>query len=532
MESHCITISQLPHTTPLFRTFLENFLGVAEFYAHPPTLEGVQRSAREVTLDAETRRAVVEVLRAQSRAFGCDSAADRNLDRLAAGAVAIVTGQQVGLFGGPAYSFYKALGAVALAEQLTAQGIEAVPVFWLAAEDHDLAEVNHTWWLGRGGLERLELPGAPAGARVGDVPLGAAIAPLVERAISLVEGPGADVLAAALRESYLPQETFCTAFGKLVARALAGRGLVLLDPLGAELHRLAAPIYRRALEESGELTGELLARNKLLEGAGFHAQVKVTEGSTLLFLIVDGKRLPLQRRNGAFVAGGRTFPLCDLLKILDDAPERFSADALLRPVVQDGLLPTAGCLGGPAEIAYFAQAEVIYRRLLGRMPAVLPRPGFTLVEPPVQRLLRKYSLQVHDLFGGAQKLRTKMESAWLTKGLGKRFERGEKTLRGTLEKLREPVGKVDATLLGALENAQKKMLYQLGKLRARTARAEAFRAGVIDRHEKALLDALYPHRGLQERSLCLLPFFARHGSALLDELASRAGQFCHDVLDL
>ena len=536
MESHCIPASHLPHTTRLFGAFVDNFLGVAEFYSHSPTLEGVERSAREVRLAPETRREVVEILRAQNRAFGGDAAIEQNLSRLAAGAVAVVTGQQVGLFTGPSYSFYKAIGAVALARKLTERGVEAVPIFWLAAEDHDLAEVNHAWWQGRPGLERLEWPGAADGRRVGEVELGQAIVPVVERAAGQLEGPFADELARALRDCYAPQESFGSAFAKLMARVFAGRGLILLDPQSPRLHSLAATINRRAIEESTELTRELVARGNALEAAGFHAQVRVTESSTLLFLDVDGKRTPLRRRNHGFAAGSKTFAASGLLALLESEPHRFSANALLRPVVQDHLLPTAAYLGGPAEVAYFAQAEVIYKQLGVTMPAVLPRPGFTLVEPKLQRLLRRYGLEIGDFFAGGQKLRGKMEAAHLPKGLAGRFDRGEKALRATLEKLREPVGKVDATLLGALENAEKKMLYQFGKLRGRAARAEAFRAGVIDRHEKTLVESLFPHHGLQERSLCFLPFLARHGAGLLEELLRRTAEHpapgSHDVIFL
>jgi bacillithiol biosynthesis cysteine-adding enzyme BshC len=312
--------------------------------------------------------------------------------------------------------------------------------------------------------------------------------------------------------------------------------MILLDPQSARLHSLAAPIYRHAIEENIELASELVARGKALEAAGYHVQVKVTEGSTLLFLDVDGKRIPLRQRDHAFAAGNRTFAVSELLALLESEPQRFSANALLRAVVQDYLLPTAAYLGGPAEVAYFAQAEVIYKRLGVTMPAVLPRPSFTLVEPSVQRMLRSYGLELGDFFAGGQKLRGKMETAHLPKGLAGRFDRGEKTLRATLEKLREPVGRVDATLLGALENAEKKMLYQFGNLRGRAARAEAFRTGVIDRHEKLLTESLFPHHGLQERSLCFLPFLARHGAGLLEELFRRAAAHpapgCHDVVVL
>ena len=143
MESQCIPFREIPDTSKLFSAFLEDFSKVSAYYSHPPSEAGIDAAAREVRLDPEVRRAVVEVLREQNRAFGADGSTRENIERLANGAVAIVTGQQVGLFSGPAYTLYKALSAIAAAEELTKRGTDAVPVFWLATEDHDLAEINH-----------------------------------------------------------------------------------------------------------------------------------------------------------------------------------------------------------------------------------------------------------------------------------------------------------------------------------------------------------------------------------------------------
>ena len=173
MECSWIAAAELPGTTRLYSTFLSDFSNVSEFYAHPPNATGIDRAVREIGIDDAVRRAVADVLRDQNRAFGADGAAMRNLDRLRDGAVAVVTGQQVGLFGGPAYSIYKALTAVHVASELTARGVNAVPIFWLATEDHDLAEVDHCFIPKRGGFERLDLATTgPPERRVGDVRLG------------------------------------------------------------------------------------------------------------------------------------------------------------------------------------------------------------------------------------------------------------------------------------------------------------------------------------------------------------------------
>jgi bacillithiol synthase len=521
MRRECLKPGELPHATKLFTAFLEDFSAVERFYAHPPTLEGVLESAGRVRWPPEMRAAVVEVLREQNRRLGGDSAAEQNLDRLAGGAVAVVSGQQVGLFSGPGYSFYKALTVARLARELTARGVDAVPIFWLATEDHDLAEVNECFWFTGRGVERFALPADEPGGgqRVGELALPGEVAALVERAVTSLDGPSADSVGAALREAYAPGETWGSAFGKLMARLLAGRGIILLDPLDTRLHRLAAPAYRRALVQSENLAGELLARGRELARAGYHAQVKFTGRSTLLFLNLDGRRLPLRRREAGFAAGETVFSLAELDGLIDRSPEAWSANVLLRPVVQDALLPTAAYVAGPAEIAYFAQAQAVYRQLETRMPAIVPRAGFTLVSPAVARLLEKYHLEIRDVFRGRQHLRACLERQFLPRGLNARMDRSEAALRRLLAGLRPPLDRLDHTLTGALETAERKMLYQLEKLRRKAGRAANFRSGQLDRHEALLFDALFPRRNLQERALCLVPFLAAQGLGLLEELA-------------
>jgi bacillithiol synthase len=526
MESLCLSFRDIPQTSKIFSTFLEDFQRVGKYYGHPPSIGGVAGAAKEVKIDRSVRAGVVEVLREQNLRFdgaaALDAAIARNLERLANGAVAIVTGQQVGLFTGPAYSLYKAITAAACAEELSRRGVDAVPVFWLATEDHDLAEINHASWTTRTGLAEFILPGSAAdeGHRVGEIALGPAITASLVTAMDTLEGPYAAEVARALRESYTPGDTYGSAFGKLMARLVAGRGIIFLDPLDSRLHHFAGSIYRRALDDAEPLGDALLARSKELERGGFHAQVKVTRESTLLFYNRDGVRQPLRRRGEKFHAGTSSFSLEELRGAIEKTPEAFTPNVLLRPVVQDTLLPTAAYIGGPAEIAYMAQAQVVYQHLLGRMPAILPRASFTLVEPPIARLLKKYGLGFPDMMRGRQHLRGRMEMKSLPRALAGRFAADDKALRRLLQAYRKPLGHLDRTLTGALDSVEKKMLHQFLKLKGKAGRAENFRTGILDRHERILVDALYPHRGLQERTLSALPALAAYGPELLDDLAS------------
>src|SRR5215469_10088174 len=526
MEPHCLPFHEVPHTTKLFAAFTEEFRRVQRYLSHPPTEPGILAAAKEVRLDPETRRVVVEVLREQNARLAPGSALPpemaRNLDRLALGAVAIVTGQQVGLFSGPAYSIYKAVTALRCADTITQRGTDAVPVFWLATEDHDLAEVNHSDWNTREGVTRFEIPAQESDAdhRVGEILLGEAVKSLAAKASDVLEGSFAEQFAVALRESYAPGETYGSAFGKLMARIFAARGIIFIDPLDERLHRLSASVYRRALDQSQQIREALIVRSKELENGGFHAQVKVTRESTLLFYNANGRRQPLRSRNGEFTVGKARFILDELRVAIDKSPEAFTANVLLRPVVQDTLLPTAAYIGGPAEIAYMAQTEIVYKNLLGRMPAMLPRAAFTIVDPLIARILAKFDLEVRDAFRGRQVLRKKLERKFLPSLLSKRFDKDEKALRAIFENYRKPLETLDPTLLGSLASAEGKILYQFLKLKEKAGRSENLRTGILNHKESLILSALYPHKDLQERTLCALPWLAQLGPEFLDKLAA------------
>src|SRR6266571_7198158 len=291
MDCRSLAFRQLPHQPALFLAYLEKFEKVKSFYAHVPTMQLVMQVSRKLDYPEERRAEVAAILGKQNVELGAGGETNGNLERLANGAVVVVSGQQVGLFGGPAYAIYKALTAIQIADELTRDGIDAVPVFWMATEDHDLEEVRRTSWFEAGKLIRFELPdGNEAGWPVGRIPLGAEGERFAREAAELLEKDGGDLLGHYLSESYKAEETYGSAFGKLFARLFAKQGLILMDPLDAGLHKVAAPLYQHALAERDTLNEKLLQRGKELERAGFDAQVKVTSKSTLLFRFENGAR--------------------------------------------------------------------------------------------------------------------------------------------------------------------------------------------------------------------------------------------------
>ncbi len=519
MQCRALPFRQLPHQPPLHLAFHDEFVRVKGFYVHEPRLENAVPLASNLNYPESRRSAVAAVLREQNENLGANQVTLDNLSRLERGAVAVVTGQQVGLFGGPAYSFYKAVSAIEGARLLTKSGVDAVPVFWMATEDHDADEVRHTSFFQDGKLVKFELPvrSGPAGP-VGPVRFGQQIEEIVRTATLMLGGPAAADLAALLRASYTPDESYGSAFAKLFAGLFSPRGLILLDPLDHRFHRLAEPLYRQAAEDRVGLNEALLARDKELEKAGFAPQVKVTGRSTALFYMGAGGREAIRANGSQFHADSLSWSAQELLNAISQSPECFSPNALLRPVVQDYLLPTVVCVAGPAEISYFAQSEVFYSKLLHRQPVFLSRAGFTLVDSKAQRLLEQYDIAVEDVWAGSQALRRKLGAANLTGSLGGRLEKDAQKIQKLLDGWSGPIGKIDPTLKATVENAQKKIAYQVEKLKQQAGWARDQRSSILANHAEFLGNLLYPNKALQSRELCLLPLLARWGMEGLDAL--------------
>ena len=536
VKSECLPFSRIPHTTQLFADFLSAYPKVQQFSPQSPFFQQwFKDEARGIRYDSARREQVSAILHRQNELWGASARTFENIDRLRHGAAALVTGQQVGLFGGPPFSIYKALTAVKLADLATRGGVDCVPVFWLATEDHDLNEVN-----------QVSIPGADASlekfvaevqamtdAPVGGIAFSEDVQSLLQRAAQLL---GDSDIVVALRHSYRSGQSFGSAFARLFAELFAEWGVILLDASDPELHRIALPVYRSAIERAAELDDALLARGRELDGAGYHQQVKVTSTSALLFALRDGARVPVHRNSAGseFEIGGEKISQRELLEQIDSAPEDFSPNVLLRPVVEDYVLPTLAYTGGSAEVAYFAQAAVVYEKLLGRVTPVIPRFSATLVEPKLRSLLDRYELGLPDVFHGPEQLREQLAARALPSELRSAFADAEASLKKSLALVRSSLERLDKTLVDAAENAEVKIQHQLESLRAKAARAELRQAEVLSRHAQLLSNALYPNKALQEREIAGIYFLSRYGKDLLRNLYDSIHADCldHQVISL
>lgn len=528
MQYDCLPFKQIPHSSRLFLDLLSYTGQASRFYPRSLHISQWAKAESETIRYSDDRRqAVADILERQNHAWGWSSKTADNLKKFREGAAVVVTGQQVGVFGGPLFAILKALTAVELAAKAEAAGVPTVPVFWLATEDHDLDEVSRVSVpAADGSLQVIEIaPPTIEDAPVGDVLLGDDVTAQVERLAELL---GPSEITDAVVEAYRPGVSMGDAFAKLYSKVFAEWGVILIDGYDPALHQIAKPIYRAAAEQSEEIDRLLLARGKELEEAGYHQQVKVTASSTVLFEIVDGKRTVIQRVNGSFKAGANRYSPAELVERIEQAPEKFSANVLLRPVVQDYLLPTLAYTGGPAEVAYFAQVAVVYQTLVGRVTPVLPRFSATSVSPKMAKLLQKYGLKLSDLFVGPEALKIELAKRVLPGSLQTNLQTAETLIHVAMERVKADLQKLDPTLVQSANRAEAKMRYQVERLGKRAARAELLRNEIVGRHADALSSNLFPHKNLQEREIAGVYFLAQHGLELMHTLYEAAQTECPD----
>jgi bacillithiol biosynthesis cysteine-adding enzyme BshC len=463
------------------------------------------------------------------------------VDTLRGEAGTVVTGQQVGLFGGPLFTPFKAATAVARARHATAAGRPHAAIFWLAAEDHDFAEISQVIFPTGKELRTLSWTPRedPAGRPVGGIFLDDSILPVLDQASEIL---GDSPAMQALTIAYQPGRTLAQAFGDFYRAVFAAQGLLVLDASGRPFHRMGAPVLKSALVRADEFHQALLERNRALEEAGYHAQVAVTDNSSLLFLIDEksGARLALKRTpastrepDGLWHAGGQAYSTADLEAILDAEPERISPSALLRPVFQDYLLATSAVVGGPAEIAYFAQSGVLYERILNRQTAAIPRLAATLVEPSIAAMLRKHDLTVPQVFGhDAASLAQRLAEHALPAEGRQRVERATQAFEAQMGALLSWMHSLDQGLGQSAETAAGKMQYQMDRLRRLAENFQLQREASLTRHAQAVSQAIYPDGALQERVHGAAYYFARYGLDLAELLVAQSAAGCNGHLAL
>jgi bacillithiol biosynthesis cysteine-adding enzyme BshC len=526
--------------SPLFQHYTQHFDTLAGFYAGDfQQVEARRAAAERAATWPRDREMLVAVLLEQNARWGMDAATRANIEALRhPEAVAVVTGQQVGLFTGPPYTPYKTITTLQLARQMAAEtGRPVVPVFWLEGEDHDFDEVASVTVLQGNDPVRLTYAGVtrPEHGNVGPVGrlvLTEAIHSVLE-ALEVALPPTAfkpDLLAQ-VQAAYAPGTTLLDAFARLMRAFFPDQGLVFIDPDDPRLKRLVAPLFRKALETPDTAAARLAEASARLTPA-FHVQVQ--PHPTYLFLFEPEGRFHVETGDAAFHLKGldRAYTREDLLALVDTAPARFSPNVVLRPLVQDMLLPTAAYVAGPAEVAYFGQYRELYEWAGVPMPLIYPRASVTLVEPKVQKVLERYHLSLGELTEETDKLfrRLVLESLDLEAPFGQALGQ----VHTALDALLPVVERVDRSLHTALEATRTSLLKELDRLRERVVKAQKRQQEDLRDQLVRTQTYLMPEGRLQERTLSLLYFLNKYGPELMIRLQDRLSldTAMHQVLSL
>jgi bacillithiol synthase len=468
-----VPYGQMGGFSALFTRYAEGDPDALAFYAHDwRSPEARAEAARRAAALPRDRHTLADVLLEQNEAWG-------NLDAGTLGHIAalrdpegaaVVTGQQLGLFGGPLYTVYKAVTTVQLARRLAEEtGRPVAPVFWLAGEDHDWEEVRAAVVSGPEGPRRIELPAGegrqPVGRRVLGEEVGPALAALAE----------AGALPGGLAEAYREGASHAEAFGRWMAHLFAGTGLVLCSPDDPRLKALATPLFRREIEAPDAALDALLAAGGALSASGFHQQVTPLPGN--LFLMEPEGRFTLDPEGDGFTLRGLGGHLsrADLLDRLAQDPGAFSPNVVLRPLLEATLLPSAAYVAGPGEAAYYAQLRGVYEASGVPMPVIYPRASATLVDGRTLRILDRYGLAVEAFAGGRETLdalhrRLALEAS--AHDVPGAFAEAEARIAAALDALRPVVEGADPTLARSAASTRAVLLRRLAALQEKTVRAE------------------------------------------------------------
>ncbi|HET6891337.1 MAG TPA: bacillithiol biosynthesis cysteine-adding enzyme BshC [Pyrinomonadaceae bacterium] len=522
-----LPFERIPHQTKLFLDYLRDPLALRRFYPSAVRFhhELPQRTPEVLAAQQVDRGVLCDALREMNAGWGAGSETLANIELLRdADCLSVVSGQQAGLFTGPLYTIYKALSAVKLAGCLRQRNTKAVPVFWMATEDHDFPEVAKAKFIGRDcRLASVEVPQElhREGYPVGLVRVDESIESVIAKSLELLPiSEFTDDLEALLRDAWKPGRGYGEAFARMMTALMGHHGLIFLNPLDPKLKKLAAPLYASAAAKAQEIASAVETRSRELEEAGYHAQVLASSSSFPLFLHDDsGRRHALTRTDdGKYKAKDleQAYTTEELAQWAASEPERFSPNVTLRAVVQDYLLPTVSYYGGAAEIAYFAQTAEVYRVLGRPVTPILPRSSLTMIERHTSRVLERYGLTLEDLFAGPDSVLTHVVEEHLGADTAQTFSETENSVNQELDRLKEKLRSVDPTLADALETGRRKINYQLEGLRSRFHRAQMARDEALQRQLERAFDQLYPNKELQERQINITSLLARHGRYVID----------------
>jgi bacillithiol biosynthesis cysteine-adding enzyme BshC len=522
----------------LYRDLTEAPARVAAFFPRPPAALAAWRSRAEEVMRGwaepaarARRQAVVTALASAHAASGLTPAQEGNLARLAQeGSLVVVTGQQAGLFGGPLYTLYKALGALRVAaEAEAALGCPVVPVFWIASEDHDYSEVSRLRLAAADGrLLHLALPGHADFRSAGHIPVPTEARHLVGELEALFPPSAtglrfAQALRAPLQSARRP--SLAEWFRAQLQALLGDRGLLFYDPMQPALRALAAPVFASAPAHAAVANARIREAGDHLRAAGYAPGLDLEPDHVHLFIYYGGRRLSLHSTGDRIrTKGGEVdLSLAELSARVHAEPTAFSPNVALRPVVQDFTLPVLVQLGGPGEVAYLAQLDGVFAAWDRAAPIVSPRPGATVVLPEDAAALGRAGVDVPALRSDLEGVLERVAAADCGVDLDALFAAARTDIDGRYVILEEELAKVSPHLPEIVRGNAARVRHQLAYLEAKAHQHRRRVRGDVVRGLRETAGRLFPGGALQERNSSVYPYVFRWGAAFIDALFDALG---------
>jgi bacillithiol biosynthesis cysteine-adding enzyme BshC len=528
----------------LFVDYVNNYSRVKDFFVGDFRDEKHWRSSLEIVSHRSIdRSSLVQVLLHQNRDYHCGVKTLANIDLLLnENTVAVITGQQVGLFSGPLYALYKTLTALKLAERLSQQypDYNFVPVFWLEGEDHDIEEVS-SFALFNSSNELLRLQyqyedktgGKNIGA-VGELHFDDSIVTLFDTLRqSLLPTEFSPKVIELFETAYQKGMTFSRAFIHLFSVLLEDSGLIFFDPHNSVTKKILTPIFENELKNVSCTCQLIVTQSELLEQQ-YHAQVKPR--SVNLFMFHNGGRYALEPHPEGFSLKGtrKTFSVDEVIGFLHADPNLFSPNVVLRPICQDYLFPTLAYVAGPSEVAYFAQFKSLYEHFGIPEPIIYPRASATIVEERIRKVIDKFNLRIEDFFGDIDLLKGRVASTISDFKVEELFSNTFGTVSESLTSLKGGLESIDPTLVPAMENTLTRMQAALNALKEKTIAAQKRQHDISLRQLDRVSLNLFPNSNLQEREMNLIYYLNKYGLEFLRWLRGELviDKFMHQIINI
>ncbi|MDR8392355.1 bacillithiol biosynthesis cysteine-adding enzyme BshC [Aliifodinibius sp. S!AR15-10] len=507
--------------TKLFRTYLSEYSELADYYsANPLDIEALKEHAEKITVPQD-RDDMAELLKVFNRRFNLDEKALQNIERLKEDrSLALVTGQQLGVFGGPLFTIFKTVTTIHLAKELEEE-LErpVVPVFWLADEDHDYDEVKHVRLLDRDevisyGLEYNNSVHPP----VAELTLNDRFDDFKRKVHEgLFETDFSEDLWNLLEECYTKGTRMDSAFGSLISRLFSRHGLILAGSNCNSIKERARGCMKHSIEHADEIRQALDEQSSSLEGE-FHQQATIYD-SNLFYLDGEAGRTKILRNGSSWkTENGHTWSTEELLNLIDEDPESFSPNVFLRPILQDLMVPTLGYVAGPGELAYYGQMKKMYKFFKRSMPAIFPRMSATIIEPSIDRILDELPFEIADYEGRIEDLESKYVERSDQPDIEEIFNDWKQKVEEISEGHKAEIKDIDSTLEGAAGKATAVYFGELDKLKGKVYRSVKQQEETQIKRIRKIKANLFPEGIPQERIISFIYFMNKYGIDIWDRL--------------